>query len=105
MFARGFRMLAVGLLAVGALAAAPVAAGAKGGTFPWVKITTPSSTFTYKVDSAEGAVNHLRVDGLASSDVASVNIFCGITSHSALNGAYFAQDVPVTDGKFSVVAT
>jgi hypothetical protein len=106
MFVRAVRVLAVASLAAGTLVAAPVAASAVDDPVNWTKITTPSKTFTYHVDSSQGAVNHLRVSGLAhGSDFSSVDIVCVIDSPSAgFNGRHLADAVPVTNGSFTIQA-
>ncbi|MDT5011786.1 MAG: hypothetical protein QOH57_3403, partial [Mycobacterium sp.] len=72
----------------------------------WTRITTPSKTFTYHVDSTGGAVNQLRVSGQAGgTSFTSVNIVCVVdTPSGGFGGPPLATDVPVTNGSFTVLA-
>lgn len=107
MASRVGRLVAIAVLVLSGAFAVPRGAGAVPiGTGGWTKITTPSKTFTYNFNAAEGAINQLRISGTASPDVSAVNIYCGITSHAALNGTYVATNVQVQpDHTFSTLAT
>jgi hypothetical protein len=107
MLTRVSRLVAIAVLVLsGAFVVPRIAAAVPIGTGGWTKITTPSRTFTYNFNSAEGAVNQLRISGTASPDVSAVNIYCGITSHAALNGSYVASNVQVQpDHTFTTLAT
>ena len=98
------RLVAIAALVLTGTVAIPAAA-VQIGTGGWTKITTPAKTFTYHFDGSEGAVNQLTISGKASPDVPTVNIYCGVTSHRALNGQYVASNVQVTNGTFTTTAT
>jgi hypothetical protein len=65
---RIYRLIAIAALVLSGAVTMPGSAAAEQGPVNWTKITTPSTTFTYHVDSSPGALNHLTVSGQAGGD-------------------------------------
>lgn len=97
-------LLTTAALIAGAATAIAVPAQAASGPGTWTKITTPSTTKTFRFLTPPAATTFV-VSGKASNDVTLVNIDCLFLSATGPSVTTFANAVPVTAGTFSTVAT
>jgi hypothetical protein len=90
--------VAVGCLVLG-LGAQLSASAAAPGTGTWTAVTSPSDGATFVRQS--GHEGSMTVQGQASSDVSSVNVYCLVGTGATAESTTVATSVPVASGAFS----